>query len=492
MARTYLLSVNGSDFEIGTARRNPNVALVPSINEENDAYNLLMRIPSEYSDPAPRKLREVREPLSVASSEGVRLLNIVQQAMVSSFRERDVRSIEFLSLLTSSSETANNRRSMDGHRVPLNTVQIPNNGPRGILVIQNEGTGQEGLQRSIEEFFWSMPSKVRQEKKGQSDGCSDVNKSTTSKDAIDSQRFIAQQIKVWEGDLSDTGERLFSERYVRIPILSVPFPLDGCPKYFTKSFLSAVDSVFGSTYAKTISVAGSEQDLTRIIKAFVISLNIGSLLVGFAHTEAARTAKAGQLWTILGEVTCDTGVPICSFMTPGAAAAFSERSGPVEALSSLGTFLFEPFALNENLWIRASEILWLVYLGRILGKQPSWFSQTLWCVTLGHIGLAVKVCRRISGLDIDWEQTHFDGKKLLQFSKDELIVEKPHLDAIKTAYAGGTFTARAIRRHGDWLPVELVMSSVPGLNDGTATDFEREIERKERFERLEKILETLL
>jgi hypothetical protein len=55
--------------------------------------------------------------------------------------------------------------------------------------------------------------------------------------------------------------------------------------------------------------------------------------------------------------------------------------------------------------------------------------------------------------------------EFLELARDGLAFEWPHLQAIRKLREGGSFTVASIRRHGDWLPVEPMMQSVPGLEE---------------------------
>jgi hypothetical protein len=99
-------------------------------------------------------------------------------------------------------------------------------------------------------------------------------------------------------------------------------------------------------------------------------------------------------------------------------------------------------------------------------EAPEWYFDVLWEETLGHTELAYKLCAHLSRTWPDFKRSEPTAEDLRTAAKAALVLERPHLEAIKTVViSGGKFSKTSIRRHGDWLPLELVMRSVPGLED---------------------------
>ena len=48
---------------------------------------------------------------------------------------------------------------------------------------------------------------------------------------------------------------------------------------------------------------------------------------------------------------------------------------------------------------------------------------------------------------------------------DALVVEQPAIRAVLRAQRGGKFTRGAVMRYGDWLPLKMLIESLPGLEE---------------------------
>jgi hypothetical protein len=154
-------------------------------------------------------------------------------------------------------------------------------------------------------------------------------------------------------------------------------------------------------------------------------------------------------------------------VTPGAAAALAEQDSARRALSGAGQYHVPPHPVDSLHWHAEAQFIFNRYLRKHFGTEaPDWYFDVLWKETLGHTELGHKLGAHMSRNWRDLVTSDASRDHFSHAAKLALLLEQPHLKAITTARKyGGLLTNTSVRRHGDWLPLELVMKTVPGLED---------------------------
>ncbi|KAF7963843.1 hypothetical protein AWV80_05325 [Cupriavidus sp. UYMU48A] len=152
------------------------------------------------------------------------------------------------------------------------------------------------------------------------------------------------------------------------------------------------------------------------------------------------------------------------FVTPGALTGLVRRGGAIGCLCPKGPRYICPFARGSQPWKAVVNAVYAQCFPFAKEKRPPvWLYEVLWTMTLGHPGVAVCACRAVSedmrskGLK-ELEKTHF-----CTIAAQALSAYAPHLQAIVQMLEGGEFTRSSVLRHGDWLPVEVMMKTVLSL-----------------------------
>lgn len=413
--------------DVGKARRlvlrNPCLTLIPELKSLDEAFDAMECIPTACSPDSGIS----EDDFQIPTFEHARLACDLVTAVRQSATERDLSSAKFRRATISAGELINHLTNRHGHTLRAAAVTVENAAPRGHFVIVPAGMGQRALRRAVERIFGTEPKPI------------DV-------------------------DFPDGG----SIRYMRLPTLCVPFPSNGALRSFAKSFIRRFDGAMKTIYSKDTRgpLHRGEEDINAALQAFAIAANLGLLIVDQINTRDANANAASSLWDSLSQFTIATGIPVLCLATPGAAAALSEQSGAISALADKTAYHIAPAQPNSELWLTLASYLYDRHLRFCLGgNQPEWFPDALWQATCGHTELAIKVCTHLVSVNGIAGGKELSDVEFVQQAKDALVLERPHLKAIKKMRGGGSFTVTSVRRHGDWLPLDAVMQSVPGLDE---------------------------
>jgi len=404
---------------------NPCLALIPALNSMDDAFAVMECIPDEY----PPESGVNDADLLIPTFEHARLMYELVAAVRRSAAERNLNSPEFRKKTISAAQLINHLTNRHGHTLPAAPVTVPNAAPRGFFVIVPTGMGHRALRRAVERRLGTEPTTI------------DLR-------------------------LPDGG----SMQYLRLPSLCVPFPSNGSLRSFARAFVARFDDAMQTRYSERTHgpLHRGEQEISAAIQAFAIAANLGLLIVDQINTRDASGSAAAALWTTLSQFSSATGIPVLCLATPGAAAALSEQSAAISALAPESAYHIPSVDPSSELWMTLVNYLYGRHLASLLGantlESPGWFSDSLWRATLGHTELAVKVCKHVAGVLWTSGATKLSKENFLEHATDALVLERPHLKAIERLGLGGRFTATSLRRHGDWLPLEAVMQTVPGLD----------------------------
>lgn len=402
---------------------NPCARFLKAVTTLDDGYDAMECIPTERLGERGIGVSDFQIP----TFEHARLAVELFASALESAAERNLNSEEFRHKTIAAAMYANHVTDRHGHVLEGAPITIDNAGPRGHFVVIPAGMSQRALRKAVQRMF--------------------------GKD----RELI--EIVVPQGGVI---------RYTRLPSLTVPFPENGAPRTFGKLFLRYFDDAMNLTHSARLRgpFHRGEEEVGPALQAYAIAANIGVLIVEQIDTRNANTKLAKSLWAILARFTADTGIPVVCLVTPGAAAALSEQSTGAALLAGSTWFNIASAQRDSVHWSVTCEYLYSMYLTACVGfDEPEWFAETMWWVTCGLSGLAVKVCVHIVSVSRKEDFKRPGKDEFLKLAKEALTLEWPHLRAIRKLREGGSFTAASIRRHGDWLPIEPMMQSVPGLEE---------------------------
>ncbi|NYH21710.1 hypothetical protein [Paraburkholderia bryophila] len=402
---------------------NPCARFLKDVRSLDDGYDAMECIPAERLGERGIGVSD----LQIPTFEHARLAVELFASALESAAERNLNSEEFRRKTISAARYINHLTDRHGHALEAAPITVDSAGPRGHFVIIPTGMSQQALRKALQRVFGKDGEPIK--------------------------------IAVPQGGVI---------QYTRLPSLTVPFPENGAPRSFGKLFLRYFDDAMNLAHSARLRgpFHRGEEEVGPALQAYAIAANLGVLIVEQIDTRNASTKLAKSLWAILARFTADTGIPIVCLATPGAAAALSEQNTATTFLAGKTWYNIAPAQRGSAQWSLTCEYIYLTYLTGCMGfAEPEWFADTVWWVTCGRSELAVKVCLHIVSVSRkeDFERPGKD--EFLKLAKDALALEWPHLRAVRRLGEGGSFTSASIRRHGDWLPVEPMMQSVPGLEE---------------------------
>ncbi len=253
----------------------------------------------------------------------------------------------------------------------------------------------------------------------------------------------------------------------RLPVLRTHWPPGGSLKKYIRTALRDFDSATNMAYARRASTEffRDEQDCRDSLNSLAIAYNVGLLMVERINTDDASTNAAQEMWDFLGRFTRKTGIPVLCFTTPGAAAALSEQSTAAGELTSSGVRWIAPEAKGSRRWQAIASAIFDAYLRRASFPDcPDWFESTLWEQSLGIHGLAVRICDHIDRRLKNEQLAKLNLTLFIALAQQALVLEQPHLEVVKEiGTSKKRFSKVSVRRHGDWLPLNHAMTTVPRL-----------------------------
>lgn len=397
--------------------RNPALAKLPQIPSVDAAFEQMEFLPADST----------AETAVLPTLQHAHLAFDLVRAIHQSTGERDLSSQEFRNKTSAALEVVFHESDRHGHSVSAVPVTVPNAIPRGFFVVVPAGVGRLALRQSL-------------------------------------VRLLGDEVD--ELDVESSNGRI---QYPRLRILVVSFGASGSLRAFAKGFVKAFDSALGlDLFSKARGrLHRGEEEIGALLQALAIATSLGCLVVDDINTRNSRPDKASELWDTLARFAVATGIPVVSIVSPGAAAALSEQSSAIQALSCAGQYHMPPHAVDSPHWHAEAQFIYDRYLRKDMGAEaPDWYIEILWKETLGHTELAHKLCAYVSRNWCDLAASEPSPEHFTRAARLALLLEQPHLEAITTARKyGGTFTKTSVRRHGDWLPLDLMMRTVPGLDD---------------------------
>jgi hypothetical protein len=402
---------------------NPCARFLKDVTTLDDGYDAMECIPAERLGERGIGVSDFQIP----TFEHARLAVELFASALESAAERNLNSDEFRRKTVSAAMYINHVTDRHGHALEGAPITIDSAGPRGHFVVIPAGMSQQALRKAVQRVF--------------------------GKD----RELI--EIAVPQGGVI---------RYTRLPSLTVPFPENGAPRSFGKLFLRYFDDAMNLTHSARLRgpFRRGEEEIGPALQAYAIAANLGVLIVEQIDTRNASTKLAKSMWAILARFTADTGIPVVCLATPGAAAALSEQSTAAALLAGKTWYNIASAQQDSAQWSLTCEYLYSAHLTGCMGfGAPEWFADAMWRVTCGLSELAVKVCVHIVSISREEDFKRPGEDEFLELARDGLAFEWPHLQAIRKLREGGSFTVASIRRHGDWLPVEPMMQSVPGLEE---------------------------
>ncbi|WGS45234.1 hypothetical protein LFL97_21030 [Burkholderia sp. JSH-S8] len=401
---------------------NPCLSNIRQLQSLEDAMTVMTRLPSLGGCPPESEGGD----LLIPTPEHGRLCFDVVRAVFDGYLHRNLSSPEFRSIATASVVLVNHPDDRHGHSFPMPVLAVPGARPRGFFAVMPAGTGRRVTAHAIAAYLKTQP--------------------------------IAIEVALQDGQRG---------RYLQLPAMRIAWPARGSLRSFAKAFIANVDAAVGTTYLARNRGAlhRGEQEVIAALCAFAVALNLGVLIVERINTRVARGRDAETLWDALGQFTSATGIPVLCFGTPGAAAALSEQSSAIGELVTHSVYRFPADIPTSEVWRLFAKVLFAKHLkGAIGANEPDWFTESLWRESLGHYRLAKKVCVHISSKLRAAESGQLSMEDFVRYAKEALTLEQPHLRAIGLWHrGGGRFTPTSIRRHGDWLPLDALMTTVPGL-----------------------------
>jgi len=183
------------------------------------------------------------------------------------------------------------------------------------------------------------------------------------------------------------------------------------------------------------------------------------------NTRDATTRYAPDTWDALGIFTRTTGIPVLCLMTPGAATGLAEQSGSIGDLCPNGVHRITPHSQDTKEWEATAKAIYIQCLGFANGGvMPQWFPMALWKVSLGHPGVAMPAAKATEAALKLKNEKALAEEVFAALATEATLIHEPHLRAVLQAHGGGTFTNASLRRHGDWIPLEVMMKTALGLD----------------------------
>ncbi len=255
-------------------------------------------------------------------------------------------------------------------------------------------------------------------------------------------------------------------QFLRIRTLRVSWPASGKLRALVQGFISAFDAALGQgEYSRrTRGPFLREQDMIPAMCALAAGSHLGLLIVERINTRPATTSHSWETWDALGRFTRDTGIPVLCLATPGALTGLVEQGAAIGSLCTTGVHKIHRMAKGSKVWKATANAIYKQCFSFVKGgAMPEWFPDVLWDRSLGYAGLGVMAAKVVGENMQIAQETVLEELKFINDAAAALEIYGPHLQAVKQALQGGTFSNQSLRRYGDWLPLEIVIKTVPAL-----------------------------
>ncbi|NOV23395.1 hypothetical protein E5S69_07550 [Cupriavidus necator] len=366
--------------------------------------------------------------LFVPTTPQARILIEVVTQVRSSYAYRNLNDAAYRAYTYTALEFLHQSYDRHGHRIPARAGKAPNAKPRGILVCAPARTGRGRIADAVQSYIGSGYHTIR----------------------VDTENGFAE--------------------FLRLRTLRVSWPTNGKLRTFAKQFVGAFDSVVRSEYShRTRGPLFREEDIVPALCALATGVNLGLLIVERINTRDATSRYAPDTWDALGIFTRTTGIPVLCLLTPGAATGLAEQSGSIGDLCPNGVHRITPYGRDTNEWKAIAKAIYMQCLPFANGGvMPDWFPAALWNASLGHPGVAVPAAKATEAALKLKDEKAFGEEEFAVLAAEATLIHEPHLRAVRQAHGGGTFTNASLRRHGDWIPLEVMMKTALGLDAAVA------------------------
>lgn len=407
-----------------TADENPCLENVPATPTAKRAMDAMVRLGKTIKNginvaPCIADLEHILIP----TLEHAQVLMAVTAQIRESYCARDLRDPEYRRYTLSTQELLHKSFDRHGHRLPAKGGKAPGAKSRGIFVCAAARMGRHQTAEAVESFIGGGVRSIR---------------------------------VPMSGHFMD---------FLQLKTLRVNWPEKGKMRRFAKAFIAAFDSKMGTAYSlRTRGPLFREEDILPALCSLGTASNLGVLIVERINSRAATSPDALEMWDALGVFTRTTGIPVLCLATPGAAVGLAEQSGSIGDLVSTGLHrLYVPSA-HSPAWQAVCKLYFKSSLALAgVKKIPDWFADCLWELSLGHYGVAVNACTVVARYLISTGTSEISKTKFMELAQKSLLLETRHLHAVKIASGGGTFKTFSLLRHGDWLPLENMLETMPSL-----------------------------
>nr|WP_315485362.1 hypothetical protein [uncultured Undibacterium sp.] len=378
---------------------------------------------------APRDLSQYTNTLAdlpyafVPTLEHARILIEVVNQVRESYFSRNLNCPGYRHYTMNASEFLHRNFDRSGHRLNLRTGRAPLAISRGIFVCAQAQMGRQRLAAAIEQFLGLGVQKVR------------VHVSSNFVD------------------------------FLQLRSLRICWPSDGRKRSLVKAFVSAFDASMNTSYSGVCRgpLMGGEEDVLAIC-ALATAANLGLLIVERINSTPANFKVAMETWDALGVFTRTTGIPVLCLATPGAALALAQQSGSLSDLVPNGVHRIKIPSKGSDAWKSSCELFFRSSLKTVgIEVMPDWFVDTLWVLSRGRYGVAAKACSYVARNVQMFRKPKMTAEEFLNIANKGLALDIPFLKADELASKGGTFRMSSVKKHGDWLSFENVITTMPGL-----------------------------
>lgn len=352
---------------------------------------------------------ELHRPI-VSLEKQERLLCEVVTLVRAGFKDRNLLAEGNGELFRRSLAVARQAPNVQGHRVSREVVRIPGARPRGILFVTSARMGRRVTAERIAQFFGSDPMPI---------------------------------------ELMTPGGRV---THWYLPVLRVNWAgrLD--------DFLAKFLIVYGAAMRQGDLLKEIRYDKGRleaealaIMVGLSLGANLGLLIIERIDTSEAGSDSAGKVWSVLGQFTKDSGIPVLSMATTGGAAGLMRHSSASGELAVKSIGMRPPVAGSTE----CADVCAYAYqeiLGGT-GEAPSWLVEKLEEHTQFRTALVIKSCVALAQYgygDAAWSSAPADIDEIL---KAALFIEQASLSNVKRLENGiRGYTRASVMRFADWLP----------------------------------------
>jgi hypothetical protein len=354
------------------------------------------------------------------------LINVIAQVR-SSYHDRDLRLPEYRNYAITANSFLHRTRDEYKQYLPSKYGVAPGARARGIMVVAPVRMGRRQIADVVESFIG----------------------------------HDSRPVRIYSG----SG---FSE-YHRLRTLRVQWPIAGKTSGLLTGFIGAFDTAIDSKYSGNArSHLFREERIVATMCSFGVAASLGLLIVEGITVEDATTYASQSTWSALAKFTRLTGIPVLCLATPGAAAyGLAKVPSAGGNLTSTGVTEIAP-ALHERdkHWVDICRALYNATILRAgTEEMPGWFPELAYDLTAGYPGLLAKALASIALQLLSLGTTSFTPKLFTKYGKEALLLDRPHIDAVKRIRdglrAGSVFKPSSLYRHSDWLTLSEILPSHP-------------------------------